>query len=510
MPVARIRKKSRKLFYAENIGPELGDGGDKWWATVACGPYVVSPPYNDSHILRIDTRARILNNEDPIIHRVGPDLGAGQKKWWLAIRVGVHGDVFCPPWCANRVLRISADGETFGLIGPDFGDMPEKWAAAVIGCDANIYCPPWCDAHTLRIDTSTQEVQRIGPPFGDEPEKWRVGVTGADGAIYCPPFNASRVLRIDVENGTVEEIGPHLGALHGKWGTAVLGEDMSIYCAPWHHSRVLRITPHGPEKDLATFVGPDLGTTPCKYERAHFGADGLVYCPPSCAEHVLCIDTGTRETILLGPQFVVGGHKWGDAAVGVDGKLYCLPYNANYMLAIGPSHGIGAMPAAVFEPPSPTPSIRRSSSATGPEKAGSEDTPQIQVLGMPRKTGVKTDLGLGDFGGGWFNQLVLGDDCNLFGIPWHTVDVLRIDTFSGNYDKLIYTRLFEGDRHATGAVGLCGTIWCPPMTAKQVLHIQTMSPGEKVKKKKKEPNLIPQDAASNLGAEEAAVVGGQS
>jgi len=114
-----------------------------------------------------------------------------------------------------------------------------KWMDGVLSPNGNLYCQPWCANRILQINTNTGEVDLIGPDLGWMPDKYRAAVVATDGAIYCPPFSASRVLRVDLTSGASSLIGPDYGMKRGKWWTGAMSLVNTILCPPHSATQVL-------------------------------------------------------------------------------------------------------------------------------------------------------------------------------------------------------------------------------------------------------------------------------
>lgn len=355
----------------EAIGPQFAISGIKW----ACGVLaldgcIYSPPCDAESVLYINPAGEGgLGPQVSLLHISGAEeVGCGStKKCWGQALVAPDGCVYCPPWCASRVLRVKVGkiprAELVGpeLLGPVLPAKPvrriegltglsgvdvptERWGHGVVAGDGCIYCPPLGERHVLRIIPGrVPEVQLIGPDFGPNPYKWEHTVLADDGCLYCPPQCASQVLRIWPGDMTpqpsAELVGQELGIESDKWGHAVLGTDGAIYCAPCHATRVLRIDPSVVNEPLVELVGPGFGCMRNKWGVGLLAPDGAIYWPMWRALRVLRIRTqssATPEVELVGREFPGGVVNWGCGVLAQDGCIYCPPWRGDRVLRIKP------------------------------------------------------------------------------------------------------------------------------------------------------------------------------
>eukprot|EP00439_Symbiodinium_sp_Y106_P085390 s125_g28.t1 len=88
-------KNESKMWYSQLVGPSLKDFGEgKWRAVVPVDNIMCCPPWNATHVLRINT----TDPEQLQIEATGCDLGNGKGKWKSGV-LGADGNIYCPPCC---------------------------------------------------------------------------------------------------------------------------------------------------------------------------------------------------------------------------------------------------------------------------------------------------------------------------------------------------------------------------------------------------------------------------
>ena len=93
-----------------------------------------------SQVLRIDIKAQTAAT-------MGPDLGEGDDKWKGSVRAA-DGCIYSPPCKQRQVLKINPATQEVTKIGPDWGDVDRKWEGAALGSDGRIYATP---AHANKV-----------------------------------------------------------------------------------------------------------------------------------------------------------------------------------------------------------------------------------------------------------------------------------------------------------------------------------------------------------------------
>merc|ERR1719401_3315125 len=146
--------------------------------------------------------------------------------------LGPVGDIYCAPWNAPRVLRISREGEVF-VVGPDFGKGERKFACIVTAPNKLLYAPPFYAERCLEINPNKGETREIGPVIGCGEAKYACAEVATNGNVYCAPAEARFVLCIKCVDHEVCEIGMDLGVGEEKYcsiAAAPIGG--KLYAAP--------------------------------------------------------------------------------------------------------------------------------------------------------------------------------------------------------------------------------------------------------------------------------------
>ncbi|CAE7822799.1 unnamed protein product [Symbiodinium sp. CCMP2456] len=434
-------KNESKMWYSQLVGPSLKDFGEgKWRAVVPVDNILCCPPWNATHVLRINT----TDPEQLQIEATGCDLGSGKGKWKSGV-LGADGNIYCPPWFASRVLRIDPYVGTSELIGPEFtlpdpvklaqdfgdsigdgdGDVSDeswgKWMDGTLAANGCLYCQPWCASHVLKIDTRNGSVELIGPDLGWAPDKYRAAVVATDGVIYCPPHSARRVMKLEIATDTVSFVGPDYGTKPGKWWAGAMTLVNTIVCAPHSAGQVLQIDLF---RQMCTLVGRDFGSGEAKYRSIVQSNDGCFYCPPCNAPQVLCIDPLTPDADYVGPDLCCGGFKWVVAGLGEDGCVYSPPWLAHKSLRV--------------------------------------DVPTRWARQIGKNQG---------WGGGKWEAMYPHEDGFFYCPPCCATDTLSLDTLIGTTELLTPELGKEPRKWRCTGRSAAGELYCPPFEHDKVLRL---------------------------------------
>eukprot|EP00434_Breviolum_minutum_P041429 symbB.v1.2.036852.t1/scaffold5302.1/size28584/1 len=329
-----------------------------------------------SHVLRINPTvgtSELIGPEftipDPqeLAKEFGDSIGLGDgepddEHWgkWMDGVLSPNGNLYCQPWCANRILQINTNTGEVDLIGPDLGWMPDKYRAAVA-----IYCPPFSASRVLRVDLTSGDISLIGPDYGMK----RGNLVNT---ILCPPHSATQVLQINIFYRTCALVGRDFGEDEAKYRAIVQSNDGCFYGPPCNAPQVICIDPIAPDADFigrSQFcgsssihccdcpAGPEFCAGGFKWVTAGLGEDGCVYSPPWLAHKALRIDVPNRAGLggtnlpgvllsrsqgwarQIGKNHGWGGGKWDTMCAHEDGFFYCPPLCATDTLSLDTAIG---------------------------------------------------------------------------------------------------------------------------------------------------------------------------
>eukprot|EP01062_Namystynia_karyoxenos_P031486 TRINITY_DN2336_c0_g1_i1.p1 TRINITY_DN2336_c0_g1~~TRINITY_DN2336_c0_g1_i1.p1 ORF type:complete len:662 (+),score=150.06 TRINITY_DN2336_c0_g1_i1:70-2055(+) len=296
--------------------------GEQKWAAAALLPgtnSIYAAPYGAGRVLRIDTATDSAS-------LVGEEF-AGAALWRTC--AAADGDLFCPPFGANSILRISERAgaplvTTFGHF-----DGPAKWYASA-AAQGVVYAVPHSHPSVLRITPASNAAELLGSFPGRS--KWAAAAL-CGGAILAIPYSHSAVLRIDPPTGALSTIGDLDG--EAKWASGVCA-DGALYGIPFRHRRVLRVN--------ATSGSVQLLPTPLSRggaERAHglpvLAGDGSIYAPPWSQGGALRIEPRTGAVSLFGDLGSADSKWWAAARSPRNGAVYAAPHSAQQVLKLAPS-----------------------------------------------------------------------------------------------------------------------------------------------------------------------------
>ena len=280
--VVKFNPKDKSL---KEIGPDLGDGADKWYGGVlANNGKIYCAPYMSSEFLKID----IVTGAVTTI-----SINLSERGMWKWASGAKHPDgcIYYMPMGARHILKFDPETETVVYIGKDLGGG-FKYRGTVVGIDRCVYGIPYQCNRLVRFNPMTKGVSTVGKE-ADERFLCGNGASGRDGCIYAVSDDG-KVLRIDVMNGTYSFVGNKVPSNHRMtgWVSPILGIDGCFYWPPCAANRTLKFDP---ETQVASLVGRNLSTMRRKWGSGALAKhDGFIYCMPSNAFQVLVIDQFTE------------------------------------------------------------------------------------------------------------------------------------------------------------------------------------------------------------------------
>jgi hypothetical protein len=286
------------------IGPDLGDGEDKWECGVrANNGRIYCAPFGADHILKIDTIQGTVETLDNVEL---PETG----DWlWQSGALAADNNIYYMPANAHRIMRLNPDNDSLSSVGDDLGEGGFKYSGTVVGNDNCLYGIPYCTTRIIKYNPADPDTTST---VGDEAERAFFcgnGVLGGDGYIYAANgasqvLNAGQVLKIDTTSNNHTWIGDQIysGLLGAGWGDPIVGVDKCIYWPPFCANRVLKFDPE--IQQLPSLVGNDLGEQGVwKWQGGALATDGVIYCIPFHSTQVLVIDPFKELAMTLHNNF---------------------------------------------------------------------------------------------------------------------------------------------------------------------------------------------------------------
>ena len=307
---------------------------------------------------------------------------------WSTFVDGGNGILYGIPFNARRVLEFHLQDKSMREIGPDLGAGGRKYRNGIRAENGSIYCIPYIGAIQFLKITPVEggEDAMVRIMYNDEkcPRMkfmgWIAGALAKDGCIYYMPYNASRVLKLDPSNNDSlsligGEVGDYMEDNHCKG--AVLGSDDCIYGFRSSSCRGFKIIKFNPDNtkvssldiefeetqsidgyvaaadgniyaanDYGQILKIDLTSKTCSlfgygihtnnrgWGLPVLGADKCIYFPPSQHERVLKFNTSTRKISLIGDSHEDNCFKYYGCVLASDGFVYCVPYNVKHILQV--------------------------------------------------------------------------------------------------------------------------------------------------------------------------------
>jgi hypothetical protein len=288
------------------IGPDLGECGEKWMCGVPANTgSIYCAPYCADHILKIDTiRGTVETLDDVRLPENGDDLWvSGSHDLWASGALAPDNYIYYMPTNAHRIMRLNPDNDTLSSVGDDLGGGWYKYRGTVVGNDDHVYGIPAYTTRIIKFDpTKPDTTSTVGE---EAKERFRCGdgVLGGDGYIYAVN-RSGLVLQIDTTNSDYTWIGDPIYSGYGEgWDGPIVGADKCIYWPPSFANRVLKFDP-AETHQLPSLVGSDLGGAGCcKWLGGALASDGVIYCTPHCSKQILAIDPFKEMSMTLQNNF---------------------------------------------------------------------------------------------------------------------------------------------------------------------------------------------------------------
>ena len=172
--------------------------------------------------------------ENAISTLVGKEVEGNGK--WEGTLAAPNGSLYGIPARARRVAKLNPLDKSMTHIGPDFGAGIRKWRRGAMADSGVIYCPPYHpDRGILKIDTNTDNVTELNvnllPERGDC--MWESCAAALDGCIYFMPADARHIMKLDPNNNdAMSSVGDDLGDAWCKYIGTVVGIDGCVYGIP--------------------------------------------------------------------------------------------------------------------------------------------------------------------------------------------------------------------------------------------------------------------------------------
>jgi hypothetical protein len=276
------------------IGPDFGEGGEKWLCGVLANTgSIYCAPGDADQILKIDTiRGTVETLDDVELPETGGAL-------WESGALATDNHIYYMPANARRIMRLNPDNDSLSSVGDDLGEEWYKYNGTVVGKDDYVYGIPSHATHIIKFDPSNPGTTSTVGEEAEEDFECGNGVLGCDGDIYSVNRSGQVLLKVDTANSDYTWIGDsiYLGTWIGNpiysewgegWGDPIIGADKCIYWPPSDANRVLKFDPE--TQQLPSLVGDDLGEGQWKWNGGALATDGAIYCIPSSSARVLVID----------------------------------------------------------------------------------------------------------------------------------------------------------------------------------------------------------------------------
>jgi hypothetical protein len=286
------------------IGPDLGEGGDKWSCGVlANNSSIYCAPFSADLILKIDTiRGTVETLDDVELPETGDCL-------WASGALAPDNYVYYTMPCnARRIMRLNPDNDSLSSVGDDLGREGCKYRGTVVGNDDCVYGIPDGATRIIKFDPTTPDTTSTvwETTRHDQTRRFKLGnrahgVMAGDGYIYAVN-GAGQVLQIDTTRNNCTLIGdPIYLGLEAGWGDPIIGADKCIYWPPRRANRVLKFDPE--TQQLPSLVGGDLGDGCCKWQGGALAPNGIIYCIPHYSTQILVIDPFKEMSMTLQNNF---------------------------------------------------------------------------------------------------------------------------------------------------------------------------------------------------------------
>jgi len=216
---------------------------------------VYAVPANVSRVAKIDPVGET-------VAYIGPDFGDGAQKWYGGIRSEYNGCIYGIPHNATNVLKMNPWMDEVTTIGEESGlEMGQwKWHGGLSTPDGKtIIAFPNNATSILCINVTSNKIYEIGKnrpalrsgrhriPY-DAKYKYLGGALTQDGRYaYLFPADAERVLRIDMTTMEVRCVGPLFLEGYNKYQNGFCSErdgcvlvylkEHGVWCGLYHQGR---------------------------------------------------------------------------------------------------------------------------------------------------------------------------------------------------------------------------------------------------------------------------------
>ncbi|CAD7940627.1 unnamed protein product [Amoebophrya sp. A120] len=357
-----------------------------------------------------------------------------RNKYYGGVISPKNGALYCIPYNADRVLRISADGTDYCLLSSlRLTGKRKSIATAGKSCMTS--------GMENMEDAERADKQHM---MTNSLHKWHGAVVDGHGDIVGIPSHAETVLYVRVNadgNDEVYELPIDVGDDRPSSPCKTAGSEPDRPNAT--PSRQQRTGGSSSERRNKRY----------QYGGGVLGTDGCVYCIPSDADRVLRVDPVKQEARLVGPVlFPHIKNKWQNGFLAAsDGCIYCIPCDAPAVLRIGTAT------------PTQRKSAKKNRNTCGhsvpPEDQSVTRRETVMHYGttsdsQPRRP--ETDVSI--------EYLFWSSHCNTASEKDELKHVASNPSMSE--DDTLVKEKWEG-----GALGLDGSMYCLPQQARHVLRI---------------------------------------
>ncbi len=329
-------------------GPEKYEACAAVTVGVTAYDTIFCAPYNADKVLRISTHdeASIQMTDNTY------NTYANQYRSCVSDGRSFQPEIWCAPFGETRVLRISPALNTSSQLSQTFATNGNGYVACA-EVEHNIWCAPYYAAssqgYILKIDTSLgTSSQLLGPvanPIYGDFAYASCSAVGND--IWCAPFGGNTVLKIATDASSVlpnpgfseTTASSSSGAVNQYYACELVSS--ILWCPPYNSSdEVIRIDTSN--FGSSTFFGlSGLSATGYRYAacaQASSGNTKYILCAPLDGEKMLTIDTSTN-TLSLSSVAGSGRHKYMGCAGQGGSEVWCAPYNATRALDMDAAAG---------------------------------------------------------------------------------------------------------------------------------------------------------------------------
>lgn len=313
---------SSGTFTVELIGTTYAGDDAKWGhGVIAPNGKIYFAPLTRTSVLVVDPSTDTTTT----IGSVSTSGGAS----WVGCVLATDGKIYCAPGTKNTVLIINPMNDTvsesadLGTLSGAFFGTQLRYNGAILAQNGDIYCIPFAATAVLRITPGvTPSYNAFGSfGFGD---KWASGVILDNGVIYCMPCNTASILKINTTNNTLSTFGNITGGY--KYVASMLGSNGKIYSTP--HYGATRTLVIDPSNDSTSLFGTTFQINVEKFSSMQVGQDGWIYSCPAGGLNTNIQFYGFNPQDSS-ERFInyasVAGRYFAGMANGRNGAIYCSP-----------------------------------------------------------------------------------------------------------------------------------------------------------------------------------------